>query len=101
MKQTLTVFLLLLTSLTFGQSRNDLANSKIYIRATYFDNKNEYIGLQTRTDLADTIIENVKYRKFQTSDFTDYSDKRETKTLYETFANGIYSLLDNGKKCSS
>lgn len=98
MKQTLTIFLLLLTCLTFGQSRNELANSKLYFRATYFDQKNEFIGLQTRTDLADTIIDNVKYRKFQTSDFTDYSDKRETKIFYETFANDVYCLLDNSKK---
>ena len=99
MKQTLTIFLLLFSYIAFGQSsRSELANSKIYIRATYFDKKNEYIGLQTRTDLADTIIDNVKYRKFQTSDFINYSDKRETKTFYETFVNGVYSLLDNSKK---
>ena len=99
MKQTLTIFLLLFGYLAFGQStRSELVKSKIYIRATYFDNKNEYIGLQTRTDLADTVIDNVKYRKFQTSDFIDYSDKRETKTFYETFVNGVYCLLDHNKK---
>jgi hypothetical protein len=98
MKQTLTIFLILLASLTFGQTRNELANSKLYFRATYFDKKNEFIGLQTRTDIADTIIDNVKYRKLQTSDFTDYSDKRETQTFYETFANDVYCLLDSSKK---
>jgi len=98
MKQTLTIFLLLLSGLTFGQSRNELANSKLYFRATYFDKKNEFIGLQTRTDFADTIIDNVKYRKFKTSDFTDYSDKKDTKTFYETFANGVYCLLDDSIK---
>lgn len=99
MKHTLTILLLLLNYFVFGQSsRSELANSKIYVRATYFDKKNENIGLQTRTDLTDTIINKVKYRKFQTSDFIDYSDKREIKTFYETFANGIYSLLDNSKK---
>lgn len=90
---------LLFSYFAFGQNnRSELANSKIYVRATYFDKKNEFIGLQTRTDLADTIIENEKYLKFQTSDFTDYSDKRETKTFYETFANGVYCLLDDNKK---
>ncbi|RTY98009.1 hypothetical protein EKM02_12800 [Flavobacterium sp. RSP49] len=99
MKHTLTILTLLFSYFAFGQnSRSELANSKIYIRATYFDKKNEYIGLQTRTDLTDTIIDNVKYRKFQTSDFTDYSNKRETKTFYETFANDVYSLLDNSEK---
>lgn len=99
MKHILTIFTLLFSYIAFGQnSRSELANSKIYIRATYIDKKNEYIGLQTRTDLADTIIENTKYRKFLTSDFTDYSGKRETKTFYETFANDVYCLLDNSKK---
>jgi hypothetical protein len=99
MKHTLTILTLLFSYFAFGQNnRSELANSKIYIRATYFDKKNEYIGLQTRNDLTDTIIEKVKYRKFLTSDFTDYSDKRETKTFYETFANGVYCLLDNNKK---
>lgn len=99
MKHTLTILTLLFSYIAFGQnSRSDLANSKIYVRATYFDKKNEFIGLQTRTDLTDTIIEKVKYHKFQTSDFTDYSNKRETKTFYETFANGVYCLLDDTKK---
>jgi hypothetical protein len=99
MKHTLTILTLLFSYFAFGQNnRSELANSKIYVRATYFDKKNEFIGLQTRTDLADTIIENEKYLKFQTSDFTDYSDKRETKTFYETFANGVYCLLDDNKK---
>ncbi|SNB29894.1 exported hypothetical protein [Flavobacterium psychrophilum] len=99
MKHILTILTLLFSYFAFGQnSRSELANSKIYIRATYFDKKNEYIGLQTRTDLTDTIIDKVTYRKFQTSDFTDYSNKRETKTFYETFANDFYCLLDNSKK---
>jgi hypothetical protein len=98
MKQTLTILLLLISSLTFGQSRNELANSKLFFKATYFDKKNEFIGLQTRTDLADTLIDNVKYHKFQTADFKDYSEQHEKKTFYETFANGIYCLLDDNKK---
>lgn len=98
MKHILTILTILFYNLGFGQnSRSELANSKIYFRATYFDKKNEFIGLQTRTDLTDTIINNIKYRKLQTSDFTDYSNKRETRTFYETFANYIYCLLDNNK----
>lgn len=74
MKQILTFLTLLFCYLAFGQnSRIELANSKMYIRATYFDDKNEYIGLQTRTDISDTIIDSVKFRKFQTADFIDYS----------------------------
>jgi hypothetical protein len=99
MKQILTLSTLLFCYLAFGQnSRIELANSKIYIRATYFDDKNEYIGLQTRTDISDTIIDSVKFRKFQTADFIDYSAKQETKTFYETFTNDVYCMLDNNKK---
>lgn len=99
MKHVLTIILLLSSYLVFAQSsRSELANSKIYIRATYFDKKNEYIGLQTRTDLSDTLIDNVKYRKFQTADFIDYSDKHDIKICYETFENGVYCLLDSSKK---
>jgi hypothetical protein len=99
MKDILTILTLLFSYFAFGQNnRSELAKSKIYIKATYFDKKNEYIGLQTRTDLADTIIEKIKYYKFQTSDFTDYSDKRETNTFYETFENDVYCLLDSSKK---
>ena len=99
MKQTLVIFtLFLLNFFAFGQSsRSELANSKLFVRATYFDEKNEIIGLQTRTDLKDTIIEKVNYHKFQTSDFTDYSQSKETKTFYENFDNGFYILLDNNK----
>ncbi len=98
MKPILTIFLLILECMSFGQSNlMDRTKSKIYIRAKPIGEKNELIGLQTRTDLADTIIENVKYRKFQTSVFTDYYDIQEIKTYFETFANNIYCLLDENK----
>lgn len=98
MKQTLTIFTLLITCLISGQSRHEIANSKLYFRATYFDKKNEIIGLQTRADVADTLIDNVSYRKFQTADFKDYAEQHEQKTFYETFADGIYCLLDDSRK---
>ena len=99
MKQTLLVITLLLTCCAFGQnSRSELANSKIFVKATYFDKKNEFIGLQTRTDLSDTIIGNIKYKKFETKDFIDYSNKRETNVFYEAFADNFYCLLDKNQK---
>jgi hypothetical protein len=94
MKEKLLIFLLTLTCSAFGQTRNELANSKVYVRATYFDKKNEFIGLQTRTDLTDTIIGNIKYKKIRTADFTDYSEKRETNIYYEAFVSDFYYLLD-------
>lgn len=95
MKHILFIFSILFSSVAIGQtSRSELAKSKIYIRATYFDKKNEFIGLQTRTDLTDTTISNITYKKFETADFTDYSDKRETNIYYESLTDGSYYLLD-------
>ena len=96
MKGILLIFTHLLTSFAFGQtSRQELANSTIYARATYFDKKNEFIGLQTRTPISDTTIGNINYRKFQVVNFTDYSDKRIANIFYEAFVGGFYMLLDN------
>jgi hypothetical protein len=96
MKQTLTFLTLLITCFAFGQSsRIELSNSKIYLKATYFNKVNKNIGLQTRTDLSDTLIDKIRFRKYQIEDFTDYSQKRERSIYYETFENGNYSLLDN------
>ena len=95
MRITILLTLLLLTQITFGQeSREEMAESKIYVRATYFDQKNEIIGLQVRTDLLDTIIENREFHKFKTEDFVDYSEIEKTETYYESFLNGNYKLLD-------
>jgi hypothetical protein len=88
--------LLFLTQISFGQeSREEMAESKIYVRATYFDQKNEIIGLRVRTDVMDTIIENRKFLKFKTEDFVDYSEIEKSETYYESFLNGNYKLLDN------
>lgn len=97
MKHIITILtLLLFTCFSFGQnSRSELSNSKIYLKATYFNKVNKNIGLQTRTDLKDTLISNISYRKFLTEDFTDYSQKRERNIYYETFENGFFTLLDN------
>jgi hypothetical protein len=96
MKESLLTISLLFTCFAYGQtSRSELANSKLYVRATYLDKKNEYIGLQTRVDLSDTIISSSKFKKIQTEDFTDYSDKHNSNIYYEGFADGVYTLLDN------
>ncbi len=95
MKEILLTISLLCTISTFGQTRSELSNSKLYVRATYFDKKNKFIGLQTRSDLSDTIINSIKFKKIQTEDFTDYSDKHNSITYYEAFADGLYTLLDN------
>lgn len=95
MRITILLTLLLQTQITFGQeSREEMTESKIYVRATYFDQKNEIIGLQVRTDLLDTIIENRQFHKFKTEDFVDYSEIEKTETYYESFLNGNYKLLD-------
>ena len=96
MKQTITILTLFITCFAFGQSsRSELSNSKIYLKATYFNKVNKNIGLQTRIELNDTLIGKISYKKFLTEDFTDYSQKREKNIYYETFENGMFTLLDN------
>jgi len=88
--------LLFLTQISFGQeNRKEMAKSKIYVRATYFDQKNEFIGLQVRTDLKDTLIENRNFIKFKTEHFVDYSDIETTEIYFESFDNGNYKLLNS------
>ncbi len=72
-----------------------MAESKIYVRATYFDQKNEIIGLQVRADLNDTIIESRNFIKFRNEIFVNYSKIEKTEIYYESFLNGNYSLLNN------
>jgi len=95
MKEIILTISLLFTISAFGQTRSEISNSKLYVRATYFDKKNKFIGLQTRADLSDTIINSIKYKKIRTEDFTDFSDKHNSKTYYEAFSDGVYTLLDN------
>lgn len=89
--------ILLLSQCVFAQGhRKEMADSKIYIRATYFDQNNEFIGLQLRTDLGDTLIENSWFQKFKTDDFVVYPEIEKTSLYYESFSDGTYQLLDAG-----
>lgn len=95
MRITILLTLLFLTQFSFGQtSRQEMAESKIYVRATYFDQKNEIIGLQVRTDLKDTLIDKRNFLKFKTEDFTDYSNIEKTDIYFESFDGGNYKLLN-------
>ena len=95
MRITILLTLLFLTQFSFGQaSRKEMAESKIYVRATYFDQKNEIIGLQVRTDLKDTLIDNRHFLKFKTEDFVDYSNVEKTEIYFESFDGGNYKLLN-------
>jgi hypothetical protein len=68
--------------------------SKIYIRVSYVDQKNEIIGLQVRTDIKDTVIEGRNFLKYKTEDFTDYKNINETRIYFESFRDGNYTLLN-------
>ena len=95
MKNTLTLLLLLLGHLAYGQSAKERAYSKIYYKGTYLNAQNKLLGLQVRTDLTDTVIEAIQYKKFQLADFTDYAGQKAITSFYESFANGTYCLLDS------
>jgi hypothetical protein len=60
MKAYLPLLLLLFGNLAFGQSAKERAYSKIYYKGTYFNEQNKLIGLQVRTELSDTIINDVR-----------------------------------------
>ena len=99
MKLTLFFISLLLTNYSFGQSsRLELANSKIYVCATYFEQNNKYIGLETKTILKDTIIDNITFIKYRTENFTDNSQQKTIQVFYEAFKDGFYNLLDKNLK---
>ena len=89
------LILLLLTQFGFGQeSRNEMVESKIYVRATYFEQKNKIIGLQVRTDLQDTIIENQQFHKFKTEDFINDVEKRMyCNMVYDDITDVEYTFL--------
>ncbi len=95
MKEILLLISILFTCFAFGQTRSELANSKLFVRATYFDEKNEFIGLQARSDLFDTTLNGISFRKYRTGDFTNYRDRHSSKIYYESFSNGLYTLLDS------
>ncbi len=99
MKLTLLLISLLLTNYSFGQSsRLELANSKIYVCATYFEQKNKYIGLETKTILKDTVIDNKTFTKYKTESFTDNSQQKTINVFYEAFKDNFYYLLDSSLK---
>jgi hypothetical protein len=88
-----------MTNYSFGQSsRLELANSKIYVCATYFEQKNKYIGLETKTILKDTVISNTTFTKYRTENFTDYSQQKTIQVFYEAFKDNFYYLIDNNLK---
>jgi len=99
MKLTIFFISLLLTNYAFGQSsRNELADSKIYVCATFFEQKNKYIGLETKIILKDTIIDNKTFTKYKTEKFTDNSLQKTNHFFYETFKDNFYYLLDSSLK---
>src|SRR4051812_11657578 len=97
----LTIFLtfLFLTNYSLGQStRNELANSKLYVCATYFEKKNKNIGLETKKILKDTVIQNITFTKYEIEHFTDYSQEVTRHAFYEAFKDSFYYLLDDKLK---
>ena len=99
MKLILTFISLLLTNYSFGQSsRLELANSKVYVCATYFEQKNKYIGLETKTILEDTVIDNTTFTKYRTENFTDNSKQKTSQVFYESFKDNFYYLLNSSLK---
>lgn len=99
MKVTIFFIILFMTNYSFGQSsRLELANSKIYVCAIYFEQKNKYIGLETKTILKDTVIDNTTFTKYKTKNFIDNSQQKTIQVFYEAFQDNFYHLLDKNVK---
>ena len=95
MRITIFLSLIFFAGLVFGQaSRKEIAESRIYIKASYIDQKNKLIGIQVRKDLNDTLIENRRFQKFKTEEFITYSDIKKTELFFESFNHGNYRLLN-------
>jgi len=88
-----------LTTFSYGQSsRLEYANSNIYVCATYFNQVNNNIGLETKTVIKDTTIDKINFTKFKTENFTDYSKQKKVSYFYEAFRDNYYYLLDSSSK---
>jgi hypothetical protein len=88
-----------LTINTIGQAkRSELADSKIYVCGTYKNEKNDFIALEVKMVLKDTLINDIVFSKFLTENFTDYSKHRTSNLFFETFNENTYILLDKDLK---
>jgi hypothetical protein len=95
MTKILLNFFLLLSTISFGQnSRQELAHSKIYVHASFYEQKNVFLGLQFRTDLVDTVLNDNRFVKFKMDYFQNSSQIDSSQIYYETFENGRYQLLN-------
>ncbi|MEZ4937055.1 MAG: hypothetical protein R2799_05630 [Crocinitomicaceae bacterium] len=95
MKTLLIISTLLLSYICLGQeNRKELANSNIYVKATYINHENEIFGLQLRTKLKDTVIEGRVFHKFKAEDFVEYPEIIESDIYYESFFEQNYKRLD-------
>lgn len=95
MTKILLKFFLLLSTISFGQnSRQELAHSKIYVHASFYEQKNVFLGLQFRTDLVDTVLNDNRFVKFKMDYFQNSSQIDSSQIYYETFENGRYQLLN-------
>lgn len=93
---SLPILLLFLSTNIFGQAqRNELANSKIFVSGTNENGKNHYKSIEIKTILKDTIIQNVKFSKFQTETFKDYAKERIKAIYFESYKGNTYTLLDS------
>lgn len=96
MKYIITLFLFTtLTNIAFGQdNRIELANSNIFYTATYKDKVNHNKTVSVREFQKDTIINNLKFKKYKLLTFVDIEKSKNETFYYETFENDNYIKLD-------
>jgi hypothetical protein len=97
MKYIITILLLTtITNIAFGQeNRIELANSNVFYTATYKDKVNQNKTISVREFLNDTIVNNLKFKKYKVLTFVDIQKSKKETFYYETFENDNYIKLDN------
>ena len=94
MTKILLKFFLLLSTISFGQnSRQELAHSKIYVHASFYEQKNVFLGLQFRTDLVDTVLNDNRFVKFKMDYFQHSAQIDSSQIYYETFEKGLNTFV--------
>lgn len=88
-----------LTNIAFAQdNRIELANSNIFYTASYKDKVNRNRTISVREFQKDTIINNLKFKKYKLLTFVDIEKSKKETFYYETFENDNYIKLDNKLK---
>lgn len=95
MKIILTLILTSFTLVAFGQkNRTELTKSNIFYTGNYVDGENTNKSIILREFVKDTVINDKTFKKYRTTEFTDYNQPDTKSAYFETFDKNTYLKLD-------